>query len=76
MATTLQFYAHPVATKVPSYREKSIINDDSYNNQTDVVIIDIERMQQAIESPRHLMPSGLSREEKRQHILNTARNAK
>jgi len=38
-----------------------------------VVRIDRERMQRALESETHAMPSGLSREEKRQRILAVAR---
>lgn len=49
---------------------------EPYNPETDVVLLDIERMDKIINSPRHKLPRGLSREEKRQHIINTARNIK
>jgi hypothetical protein len=41
-------------------------------DQEEPVFLDVERLQQSIEAPKFVMPSGLSAEEKRQFILAVA----
>ena len=44
---------------------------DNINELLDApILIDIERMDKALKSPRYLMPSGLSREERMAFILS------
>ncbi|WP_245809066.1 hypothetical protein [Acinetobacter populi] len=51
-----------------------VINDtQKKTTESAPVKISISRMQKALAAERFRMPEGLSREEKRQHILNAAK---
>lgn len=55
-------------------KQRSVIEDLIYNLRVKENTIDIARMQKALNSETFTMPPDLTREQKRQHIINSAKN--